>query len=113
MNRGSRAATRAPVVVFSIVLSLAVALAGPPPLPEPDAERGGIAVAAAQLPFSRDASLVYFAPIREDADMFAAESLVRSNHRKRGQVYRLNVRPGRYIAVAAIISGDLYFFRKR
>ena len=74
---------------------------GPPP---PDAERGAIAVELrGRFPLGQKAPAVqvHFVRLGEDVDMLAAESVVPSNFYEKKQVYLLNARPGRYVAVAA------------
>lgn len=92
---------------FVLVLT-AFALAGcatiPPPRPyASDSAAIGISVKlrAPIRIFSSNADMVYFIKIDEEGDLYNQERFIRSNHLKDGQVYFLNLKPGRYAAVAS------------
>ena len=75
----------------------------PPPKPQdPQSAAIGISVKlrAPIRIFSNNADMVYFIKIDEEGDLYNQERFIRSNYLKGGQVYFLNVEPGRYAAVA-------------
>lgn len=91
------------VVVGSlIVFGLAVAKAQP--VPEPDSARATIAVSIEGKPpagFGKMTGVqVSFVRVQDDEDILNAEYVITSNYSRNGQVYLLNARPGRYVAVA-------------
>jgi hypothetical protein len=77
--------------------------AKPLPLEAPDPGRGIIGIRVSVNSPARmgssAATAVYFVRVTEDADRFGAESLINSNYSKGHNVYLLNAKPGRYIAV--------------
>ena len=88
-----------------LLAAAAAAAAKPPPLPAPDPARGALGIAVRyEVPLfhnTEPAFRVFFVRVREEADRLAGESLVPSTLAKEGQVFLLNARPGRYVAVAA------------
>jgi hypothetical protein len=48
---------------------------------------------------SSHAEAIYFVRVTDDADRFGAEGLINSNYMKGHNVYLLNAKPGRYVAV--------------
>lgn len=100
-----------------VALAAALLFAGAPvgavdlALPEPDPERGTITLTMrGRFPAGNKAAAVqvYFVRLGEEMDTFAAESVIPSNFSKAKQVYLLNARPGRYVAVGAHLKGDQY-----
>ena len=90
------------------LLLAAVSAAVDLPLPRPDPDRGTIAVTMrGRFPAGNKgpAVQVHFVRPQEQGEMFAAESVIPSNFSKKKQVYLLNARPGRYVAVGAEIRG--------
>ena len=90
-----------------VVALTTFALAGcatiPPPRPyASDSAAIGISIKlrAPIRMFSSNADMVYFIKIDEEGDLYNQERFIRSNYLKDGQVYFLNVEPGRYAAVA-------------
>ncbi len=49
--------------------------------------------------FSNKPETVFFARIDEDKELFTKDNFIRSNYAKDGQVYLLNAKPGRYVAI--------------
>jgi len=99
----------------TMLIAAAVLLSSPwveakrTPLPEPNPERGAIAVKMrGRFPAGNKAPAVqvYFVRLREEADRYGAEAVIPSNFSRDKQVYLLNARPGRYIAVAAQLRGS-------
>jgi len=97
------------------VLALVLYLAATPvearrlPLPEPDPERGAIAVTMrcrAPAGNKTPAVQVHFVRFGDGVDIYAADSVISSNFSDDKQVYLLNARPGRYVAVAAELRGS-------
>lgn len=97
-----------PVVLTSLLLLSTVAEAKGPPLPQPDPERGSIGVTIRAIPPAKMGKIaavqVYFVRPAEDGDVLNAEYVIPSNYSKKKQVYFLNAKPGRYVAVAARLS---------
>ena len=94
--------------LLSMLVSISFAEAKKLRLPAPDPERGAIAVTVrGRFPLGQKAPAVqvYFVRLGEDVDMYAAESIVPSDFSKGKQVYLLNAKPGRYVAVAAQLGG--------
>ena len=77
--------------------------AKPLPLEAPDPGRGIIGIRVSVNSPARmgssSADAIYFVRVTEDTDRFGAESLINSNYTKGHNVYLLNAKPGRYIAV--------------
>jgi hypothetical protein len=77
--------------------------AKPLPLEAPDPGRGIIGIKVSVNSPARmgscAANAVYFVRVTEDSDRFGAESLINSNYTKGHNVYLLNAKPGRYVAV--------------
>ncbi len=99
-----------PRVVFTSLLLLSpFAEAEGAPLPQPDPERGSIGVTIRAIPPVKMGKIaavqVYFVRPAEDGDVLNAEYVIPSNYSKKKQVYFLNAKPGRYVAVAARLSG--------
>jgi len=91
------------ILVLFIIVELVGCAAIPPPKPqEPQSAAIGISVQlrAPIRIFSSNADMVYFIKIDEEGDLYNQERFIRSNYLKDGQVYFLNVEPGRYAAVA-------------
>lgn len=104
---------RGTIGALALLLFLApapAALAGADlPLPEPDPERGTIAVTLrgrAPAGTRSPAVQVFFVRLGPDVDVFAADNVICSDFSKKKQVYLLNARPGRYVAVAARMRGS-------
>lgn len=76
------------------------------PLEPPDPSRGVIGVRVGVVPPAKlgwkSADSVYFVRVVEDGDMLNAESVIPSNYSNGKDVYLLNARPGRYVAVACM-----------
>jgi hypothetical protein len=110
MNNSIRKfAKKTVLVVIPLLLAAAVVRAKSLPLPEPDPERGGIAVAVrGRFPAGTKspAVQVYFVRLGDDVEMLAAESVIPSNFSKKKQVYLLNAKPGRYVAVSAELQNQ-------
>jgi hypothetical protein len=79
-----------------------------PALPDPELGSIGVTVKA-----SWKATNVYFVYLEDDKDAWTAEFVIRSNYRKKKQVYLLNAKPGRYVAVAASFGGEGSSFGER
>jgi hypothetical protein len=89
---------------MTVLAALApIAVAKSVPLEPPDPGRGIIGVTIKVISpakiGSTPASAVFFVRVVDDADRFAAESLISSTYTKGGNVYLLNAKPGRYVAV--------------
>ncbi len=101
-------ARSARVVFTSLLLLSTFAEAKGPPLPQPDPERGSIGVTIRAIPPAKMGKMtavqVYFVRPAEDGDVLNAEYVIPSNYSKKKQVYFLNAKPGRYVAVAARLS---------
>ena len=97
------------VVFISLLFISNFAEAKGPPLPQPDPERGSIGVTIRAIPPAKIGKMtaiqVYFVRLAEGGDVLDAEYVIPSNYSKKKQVYFLNAKPGRYIAVAAKLSG--------
>jgi hypothetical protein len=97
--------------VFIACLSSVDAEARALPLEPPDPARGVIGVrvrVVTPVGFGGNyASGVYFVWLVEDGDMLTAESVVPSNYSKGKNVYLLNAKPGRYVAVACKLEHAL------
>jgi Ankyrin repeats (3 copies) len=82
--------------------------AKPMPLDAPDPGRGLIGVRVKVIPPARIGSIycdaVYFVRVEADADRFGAESLIDSNYTDGRDVYLLNAKPGRYVAVGCKLA---------
>ena len=107
MNSKLRTRRTRILFVVSMLAAISFAEAKKPWLPAPDSERGGIAVTVrGRFPLGQKAPAVqvYFVRLGEDVDMHSAESVVPSNFSKKKQVYLLNAKPGRYVAVAARLA---------
>jgi len=81
-----------------------------PQLPAPNPDSGSIALtlrAKAPVHFGTRMSAVrvFFVRLGEDRGAFAARELISSSFTSRGQVYLLNAKPGRYVAVAVAFAG--------
>ncbi len=98
-----------PVVLTSLLLLSTVAEAKRPPLPQPDPARGSIGLTAqfiAPAGFKgATADQIYFVRLDDVKAPFGGKHLIRSNYYKKKQVYLLNAKPGRYVAVAARLRG--------
>ena len=108
--------------VLSLLLAISFAEAREPWLPAPDPERGGIAVTVrGRFPLGQKspAVQVYFVRLGDAVDMYSAESVIPSDFSEKKQVYLLNAKPGRYVAVAARLKslgtlvGDFVVFFDR
>jgi hypothetical protein len=91
------------MLVLFIIVELVGCAAIPPPKPqEPQSAAIGISIKlrAPIRIFSSNADMVYFIKIDEEGDLYNQDRFIRSNYLKDGQVYFLNVEPGRYAAVA-------------
>jgi hypothetical protein len=109
MNHASKmsstAAKLAALLCGPLLASLAAAKPLPPPSPDP--QRGSIAITIRALApmrmFRSSAAQVFFIRVEEGADPLIADGFLPSNHVRGQQVFLLNVRPGKYVAVAADI----------
>ena len=83
-------------------------LARPPKLEAPDPSRGVIGVKIKVIAPAKIghgwADAVYFVRVVEDSDRLAAENFIPSNYSKGKNVYLLNAKPGRYVAVACMFE---------
>ena len=96
------------LLVIPILLVTAIVQAKELPLPEPDAECGAIAATfrgRAPMGNKAPAVQVYFVRRAADVDIFAAEKVIPANFSRKKQVYLLNAKPGRYVAVGAVLRG--------
>jgi hypothetical protein len=100
------AVTRTSLACIGLLLLAAitpVSSAKPLPLEPPDPGRGNIGVKVKVFPPAQtgwgSADVVYFVRVVEDSDRFGAEGVISSNYVKGGQIYLLNAKPGRYVAV--------------
>jgi hypothetical protein len=91
-----------------VSVSVGAAAKGPQ-LPVPDPERGALAVTIKAIPPMKLGSMpavqIFLVNLDRDADPLDAESVTPSNYSDGEQVYFLNARPGRYVAVAARLRG--------
>jgi hypothetical protein len=103
MNRSLRDRAGS-LVAFSLLSGLALAVGLKLDAPEPD--RGMIGVRVKVIPpamiGSSSADAVYFVRIVEDEDRYRAENVIASNFAHGKDVYLLNAKPGRYVAVACM-----------
>ena len=80
------------------------------PLEAPDPGCGIIGVSVKVIPpakiGSNAADAVYFVRVVEDADRFTAESFIPSNYAMGRNVYLLNAKPGRYVAIGCRFVGN-------
>jgi hypothetical protein len=92
------------LILVSLSLATGLGLAKVADLPVPDPERGSLGVIIEAKPPSKmgtmDAVQVFFVRLDEGVDPLNAESFIPSNFFGKGQVYLLNAKPGRYVAVA-------------
>jgi hypothetical protein len=91
------------ILVVFVMLGLygcAATLPAPQPL-DPQRAIIGISVKtrAPIKAFSDKPHVVYFIKVDREEDLYAQGNFIRSNYAKDGQVYLLNVKPGRYAAV--------------
>jgi TPR repeat protein len=94
---------------LTVVAALApISVAKSVPLEPPDPGRGIIGITVKVVPPARMgsnvANAVFFVRVAEDADRFAAESLIASTYAKGENVYLLNAKPGRYVAVGCTFN---------
>lgn len=96
-------------IFAALAFASGIAAAKGPQLPAPDPERGSLAISIEATPpvgFGRmPAVQVYLVNLDRDADPFNADSVMQSNYSDGDQVYFLNAKPGRYVAVAARLRG--------
>lgn len=110
LERGAHMKTAIAVACGSFVLASLAPLVSAKPLPleAPDPGRGVIGVTIKVIPPARMGSMaavaVYFVRVVEDADRFRAESVINSNLSKGRNVYLLNAKPGRYVAVGCDVA---------
>lgn len=94
--------------LFVLPLLAPLHAAKPMPLETPDAGGGMIGVRVKVIPPARIGSsycdTVYFVRVVTDADRFGAESLIDSNYTDGRDVYLLNAKPGRYVAVGCKLA---------
>lgn len=104
MNRIETRVSRVAVSawILALVLAGSVVAAKGPPIPEPDPERGSIAVEI-KVGMSR-AIQAFFVRVEDEVDLFEAEYVLPSNYSSKKQIYLLNAKPGRYVVVAARAS---------
>jgi hypothetical protein len=95
------------VLAFSTFIAfgavLALACAGPPPVPPANEGAGLIAIKVVRdgLGGGLETHRGYFVRVEEGGDPLSRQVLIPSNYSGDGYVYLLNARPGRYAAVAA------------
>jgi hypothetical protein len=79
----------------------------PPPKPA-DSQRAVIGISVKTrspiTTFTEKPEMVYFIKMDNDEDLYTQGNFIRSNYAKHGQIYLLNVKPGRYAAVACYIK---------
>lgn len=91
------------ILALFIMVELAGCATIQPPRPQdPQSAAIGISVKlrAPITIFSSSADMIYFIKIDEEGGLYNQERFIRSNYLKDGQIYFLNVEPGRYAAVA-------------
>lgn len=102
-------ARNALVVFTSLLLLCTLGEAKDLPLPQPDPERGSMAVTIRAIPPAKIGKMtavqVYAVRLDEGVNVLDAEYVIPSNYSDKKQIYFLNVKPGRYVAVAARLSG--------
>jgi len=78
-------------------------------LPAPDPARGSLAITLETKPpikiGTMSANQVYFVRLDEGEKLSDGESVIPSNFSGKNQIYLLNAKPGRYVAVAAQLDG--------
>ncbi len=93
------------ILLLGLCFLATAAVAKTLPMPQPDAERGSIGITVRSLAPMRairsSATQIFFVRIEEDIDPLAADAVIPSNFSQGKQVYLLNAKPGRYVAVAA------------
>ena len=100
------------VVLLTVLIIVTYAEAKGPPLPEPDSKRGSIGVtfrlkAPIGMGIKKSAVQIFFVRLEGgDEDAFSAEQVIPSTYSKKKQVYLLNAKPGRYVAVAANLGSQ-------
>jgi len=91
--------------IVGLLLLFSSADAKRPPLPEPDPKRGTIGVTIKAIPPAKIGKMtavqVHFVRVQNEEDILNAEYVIASNYSRKDQVYLLNAKPGRYVAVAA------------
>jgi len=94
--------------LFALATLTPFSSAKPLPLEAPDPGRGIIGVTVRVNSPARmgssSADAVYFVRVVEDTDRFGAEGLINSNYVKGHNVYLLNAKPGRYVAVGCAFA---------
>jgi hypothetical protein len=108
LGRSTHRVATAAFGVVALLLPATFAHATKVPLPAPDPERGTIAVTVrGRAPAGNKAPSVQVSFVRLDheVEMFAADSVIQSNFSGKKQVYLLNAKPGRYVAVATQLRG--------
>lgn len=122
MKTKHRVQRHSALFVLSLLVGIGFAEAKGPWLPAPNPEKGAIAATVrGRFPLGQKspAVQVYFVRLEDGADMYSAESVVPSDFSKAKQVYLLNAKPGRYVAVAArlknlgAVVGDFVAFFDR
>jgi hypothetical protein len=97
-----RAAT---IFVVFVVLGLVSCATAPAPKPlGPESAAIGISVKIYMVGPDLSAEQVYFIKLNEGEDLYTQGNFIRSNYAKGGQAYFLNLKPGRYAAVASHTS---------
>lgn len=95
-------------VLFVLVTIAPLSSAKPLPLETPDPGCGIIGVRVKVIPPARIGGnycdVVHFVRVVADADRFGAESLIDSNYTDDRDVYLLNAKPGRYVAVGCKLA---------
>ena len=107
-------------IAMGSLLLLSAFAEGRPRLPQPDAERGSIGLTVKAIPPIKIGKIhavqVSFVRVLSDEDALNAEYVITSNYSKNRQIYLLNAKPGRYVAVAAqlraaqgLVGGQQYY----
>lgn len=101
---------RTKIAVAWMALFAAAAWAATPPLPAPDPGRGSVAISirdkAPSACSHSSAVQVFFVRLDEETDLLKAETVLPSNFSRGKQVFLLNAKPGRYVAVASAEHQD-------
>ena len=94
--------------LFVLPLLAPLPSAKPMPLETPDPGSGMVGVRVKVIPPARIGSsycdTVYFVRMETDADRFGAESVIDSDYTDGRDVYLLNAKPGRYVAVGCRLA---------
>ena len=93
------------IAFVSLLLLGSLAEAKKPPLPQPNPLRGTIGVTIRAIPPAKIGKMtavqIHFVRQAEGEDILDSDYVISSNYSNKKQVYFLNAKPGRYVAVAA------------